>query len=724
MKIAIKITVLAIVTAMALTVISCAPEAELTARDWKKITADQDTAKLSIKSEDAFKPSVEIALLDAFASSDNEKEIVIFFPAEADVLRTRNASILGKLQGFMQFYTYTKGANPTAADTLKASYDYTFVCRLPVNDGELITVRLNTVPAEYLVMKIDASKYTYSSGRKLGGDRDTKPGTPYYDVYETIPVYSSGPGAGVTPQVPFVNPYFLDNVLTIRLSNVVVSSGSTVTATAATLSLSGLSGGNENDARERFLRGLTGKLKLKKYGDKDWEDVSGTFNYVNNEITVSFSREEFIPYRVEADGVNDLTVNYFGVDQRVIVNGSGDTMDEGYNRKTVVSDNYVWVDYSRGGRILATGSAFGSLLVNDYDLVTTDREGKNAIIRVVFNSLPNPNPLAANPAIYLEQMDITEFKKNVKIVFKEDGGPLNSIAAVRQANDLCYIDIKNIEYSNSSLGLDTIDITIDPKFNINRISNASVYLLLAPGFKYYSDVIFFGNYLNWEYEIEGVKYFDIYDLQGGGGGFPAPTGLNVTGTTSTSVSLAWDSVSSAVEYSIYRGTSVSGVYSYVGNSTTAFYTDTGLDPSTTYYYRVSAIDDNDDEGVRSSYVYGTTQPSGGPSSPTPLSVDVWINGNLMSSVPDLYSFDVTSGDTYYIWWNDHDNSARTADIKVKAYYISSGNTIFDVDNAPTNTESFTASSTGTVYLSVYAVDSSKTGSYEIAYSAANTRPTP
>ncbi|CAL9436816.1 chitinase [Streptomyces sp. enrichment culture] len=78
------------------------------------------------------------------------------------------------------------------------------------------------------------------------------------------------------------------------------------------------------------------------------------------------------------------------------------------------------------------------------------------------------------------------------------------------------------------------------------------------------------------------------DGGGGGDGEPEPTvpgtpgGLAVSGTTASSVSLAWNTVSGATGYTVYRdGTKVTAVS---GTSATV----TGLAPSTSYSFRVAA----------------------------------------------------------------------------------------------------------------------------------------
>ncbi|MEU2727599.1 chitinase [Streptomyces griseoviridis] len=102
----------------------------------------------------------------------------------------------------------------------------------------------------------------------------------------------------------------------------------------------------------------------------------------------------------------------------------------------------------------------------------------------------------------------------------------------------------------------------------------------------------------------------VYGPDGGGGGDPAPTvpatpaGLAVSGTTSSSVSLAWNAVSGATGYSVYRnGTKVTAV---TGTSATV----TGLAASTAYSFQVTATNAAG-ESAKSATVTGTTTATGG-----------------------------------------------------------------------------------------------------------------
>ncbi|WP_435613591.1 chitinase [Streptomyces sp. bgisy159] len=102
----------------------------------------------------------------------------------------------------------------------------------------------------------------------------------------------------------------------------------------------------------------------------------------------------------------------------------------------------------------------------------------------------------------------------------------------------------------------------------------------------------------------------VYGPDGGGGGDPTPTipgapsGVAVSGTTSSSVSLSWPAVSGATGYAVYRdGTKVTAV-----TGTTA--TVTGLASSTSYSFQVTAVN-SAGESPKSAPVTATTAGTGG-----------------------------------------------------------------------------------------------------------------
>ncbi|MFJ7075060.1 chitinase [Streptomyces sp. NPDC098781] len=127
----------------------------------------------------------------------------------------------------------------------------------------------------------------------------------------------------------------------------------------------------------------------------------------------------------------------------------------------------------------------------------------------------------------------------------------------------------------------------------------------------------------------------VYGPDGGGGTDPEPTipgtpsGLSVSGTSSSSVSLAWNTVSGASGYNVYRGgTKVTAV---TGTSATV----TGLAASTSYSFQVTATNAAG-ESPKSATVTGTTT-SGpvGPALPKHAVTGYWQNFNNGATVQKL-----------------------------------------------------------------------------------------
>src|SRR4029079_9137114 len=91
------------------------------------------------------------------------------------------------------------------------------------------------------------------------------------------------------------------------------------------------------------------------------------------------------------------------------------------------------------------------------------------------------------------------------------------------------------------------------------------------------------------------------------------TGLSASTISSTQINLAWtqNTESDFNQYLIYRGTSSGftvtlGVTAPTGTSTANSYSSTGLSPSTTYYYKVAAVDNAGNIGPLSSERSTTT----------------------------------------------------------------------------------------------------------------------
>jgi len=108
-----------------------------------------------------------------------------------------------------------------------------------------------------------------------------------------------------------------------------------------------------------------------------------------------------------------------------------------------------------------------------------------------------------------------------------------------------------------------------------------------------------------------------------------------------------------------------------------------------------------------------------------LTADVWENGNLSAADSAVwYSFNVTEGTTYHVWWDSAYDDSTKAWIEVNAAY-SNGTKIFTRETyAWFTAQSFTANQTGTVRLTIYPFNfnSGNTGTFAVVYSTNSTRP--
>ena len=135
-----------------------------------------------------------------------------------------------------------------------------------------------------------------------------------------------------------------------------------------------------------------------------------------------------------------------------------------------------------------------------------------------------------------------------------------------------------------------------------------------------------------------MKFFGL-DGQTPTPGLSAPTGLVVTGTTSSSVTLSWNAVSGAVSYNVYRNGAKVNASAVTGTS----YTDNGLSGGTSYSYTVAAVDASGTVGPQSAAVTGT------PGSSTPLT-NCYTTDNVSQNLAGR-SYFIYGGDSYAIGSN-------------------------------------------------------------------------
>jgi fibronectin type 3 domain-containing protein len=90
-----------------------------------------------------------------------------------------------------------------------------------------------------------------------------------------------------------------------------------------------------------------------------------------------------------------------------------------------------------------------------------------------------------------------------------------------------------------------------------------------------------------------------------------PLGVSATASAPGSITLSWQPVAGAAYYQIYRAANDAGPYASLDSSTVTEYTDLGLNPSTVYYYKVSAFNADGLEGGQSSAISATTSAEAG-----------------------------------------------------------------------------------------------------------------
>lgn len=121
----------------------------------------------------------------------------------------------------------------------------------------------------------------------------------------------------------------------------------------------------------------------------------------------------------------------------------------------------------------------------------------------------------------------------------------------------------------------------------------------------------------------------------------APTGLKVTATTTTSVSLAWNKVNGAGYYRVYRSGASTNVGSTDGGNTTI--TISGLQPNTEYSFQVAADTTTAVPGPKSSPVKAKTKA-------VALAKPTGLKASNVGKTSFRVSCSPVKGAAYYRWY--------------------------------------------------------------------------
>lgn len=96
-----------------------------------------------------------------------------------------------------------------------------------------------------------------------------------------------------------------------------------------------------------------------------------------------------------------------------------------------------------------------------------------------------------------------------------------------------------------------------------------------------------------------------------------PAGFSGTAPSTSQINLSWSAVSGATSYDIYRSATSGGTFTRLGSEptvssgSTTTYSDTGLAEGTTYYYKITALNDSGESAASSAAPVGTIQGSTG-----------------------------------------------------------------------------------------------------------------
>jgi len=457
------------------------------------------------------------------------RQITIAFPPEADVLRKSNSAMQVELEKFLSFHTYSDATTATlgqASLVNDAKIPYTFVRRTGALNGTNIIISFNEVPSvNRFVAKFNTS-FTYGNGLRV--NHESNPWASKDAIYGDFHKAIITSGTPTTNVAAFVHPGHQNWGITVNnINGGSFNFASTDPLQRTVLALStdftaASFGGTDATARTNEYKAVVepwvSKFILEKWNGTRWEkEDSAVFAWRDNTTTptaatfgiyVDFTPVDLMPYRIRMNGTRNIatTKDYFGIKQRIKVSGSGYFINA-YYRDFVAGNGGMWYDTNPAVRLPQTGA--GIILSNE---VRSDGNGKNVVLRVVFNSITSE---AATR--WLSPMDLNSFRKNFKIVYRRGGGAL-SAATLTTVNDLVFIDIKGIEYgpniATTATNINQIEITLDPSYTQ---TNTTKYVLLGHDFVYDAPRVTFANFDNWDFLIDGSRYWRFYGAMPGGG---------------------------------------------------------------------------------------------------------------------------------------------------------------------------------------------------------------
>jgi len=522
----------ALVCAAILLIVSCSPVAEVSDRSFEDIDSGKydfsynnlrtDSSKyIPFFDEDDGNARGNLDVKTALSSANflaSDTYVTIWFPKAADVLRTEG-DMTSALQGFLSFNKYTAvsiTADEGTASAIGSSVGYKFVRRNTsgYSNGVEVTVTLESVP-ESLVMIIKGADYKVGGGYTLYVDNENSGG--YNDIYQSFKQVKKLDPADTTGKTEidadiesFTAPgnigweVIISKPSSNTFDNETLPADLTVTEVAARLNGSIYT----DKIRDKVLKDLEGKFQLQKFNLSagSWDNASATFAYKappndptgTKNIYYSYKMEDKAIYRIIVTGVKDYKTadTYYGVKQKIKFGGT-------YDQDTVVGSAASF--YNSDLHIENTGS---SISVVDQ---ASDDQGRNVVLYVSVPVDILNEGTDKEKVIQLKTMDTASFNKAFKIAFVK-GKTFNI-----DSEKISYIDIDSVEYlkdpSDLSLvearrkALDYIKITLAKSYKLDQEEKV---FLISPDFTFSDPAYYFGDYNNYYYNIDGVRFWKSF----------------------------------------------------------------------------------------------------------------------------------------------------------------------------------------------------------------------
>jgi hypothetical protein len=556
----------ALVTVLALAAISCAPDAELTARDWSEYNSQHNAKLTDNLNDDTVVPEVtgygyktdrdkaspndedQLPLSNTQDLVPEDSELVITFPAEADVLKVSNDKLLGELKKFMSFYTYITPTPATneeqyVVSAIGTELAYEFVKRvnraatgntsdpLKGEAGADITIRLTSLPpgpqpgtgpTTGVVMKING-KYKVN-GNGLDLDDDGKAGeTVYDDYYEDLTVLSHSdtfiPPTDSGPLVLSIGAVGTSGANSFTGANTVSK-----TFTIATLDGDGIADSgtdtNYTGRHKTILEALIPQFKVQKFNDATgkWVDVpeaTAAIKYANAQLETTFSVEHLSIYRLYASGLKGLKTSgladlYGGAEKKIAISGSFPNTTESLRIDTYISDNAGY--YNNDTLLSVDASSIYDVTVSpplkSVELYTYDNAGKKATVKILLS------PITVGSSKYFVKEEADLFKKYLRLAYVISGGKATSLSSIDDDN-IAFLKITDVQFERvndpgtTDHAYTRVILTIDS--NLKVTDSPSFTFLLAPGFEYGSTAIRFGDFTAIDTVIDGIRGWAKYD---------------------------------------------------------------------------------------------------------------------------------------------------------------------------------------------------------------------